>query len=129
MANLRLIPLDDVVVFPGMPVTVSVDVGSDDRVLLVPRQQDTCARVGAVPVFVDVDPQTINLDPARVAAAIGERTRAIIVVHFAGCPADLDRLTEVCQQHNLVLIEYCAQAHGARYEGKAVGTWGAIGCR
>jgi dTDP-4-amino-4,6-dideoxygalactose transaminase len=85
------------------------------------------ARVGAVPVFVDVDPQTINLDPERVALAINERTRALVVVHFAGCPADLDRLAEICQQHGLVMIEDCAHAHGAEWRNQRVGSFGHFG--
>ncbi|MDQ3686787.1 MAG: DegT/DnrJ/EryC1/StrS family aminotransferase [Acidobacteriota bacterium] len=85
------------------------------------------ARVGAVPVFVDVDPQTINLDPERVASTINERTRAIVVVHFAGCPADLDRLTEICQQRGLIMIEDCAHAHGAEWRNRRVGSFGHFG--
>ncbi|HCX29599.1 MAG TPA: DegT/DnrJ/EryC1/StrS family aminotransferase [Blastocatellia bacterium] len=85
------------------------------------------ARVGAVPVFVDVDPQTINLNPEAVEEAINERTRAIVLVHFAGCPADLDRFTELCERHNLVLIEDCAHAHGAAWKGRRVGSFGQFG--
>ncbi|MGH9839253.1 MAG: DegT/DnrJ/EryC1/StrS family aminotransferase [Blastocatellia bacterium] len=85
------------------------------------------ARVGAIPVFVDIDPQTINLDPAAVATAITERTRAMMVVHFAGCPADLDSLTALCERHGLVMIEDCAHAHGAEWRGRRVGSFGAFG--
>jgi dTDP-4-amino-4,6-dideoxygalactose transaminase len=84
-------------------------------------------RIGAVPVFVDVDPDTINLNPALAEAAITERTRAILLVHFAGCPADLDRFTALCHQHNLVLIEDCAHAHGAEWKGQRVGSFGHFG--
>lgn len=85
------------------------------------------ARVGAVPVFVDVDPQTINLNPEAVEAVINERTRSIVLVHFAGCPADLDRFTELCERHHLVLIEDCAHAHGAAWKGHRVGSFGQFG--
>jgi len=85
------------------------------------------ARIGAVPVFVDVDPETINLNPALVEAAITERTRAIVLVHFGGCPADLDSFTKLCREHNLVLIEDCAHAHGAEWKGRRVGSFGHFG--
>jgi dTDP-4-amino-4,6-dideoxygalactose transaminase len=85
------------------------------------------ARVGAVPVFVDVDADTINLNPALVETAITERTRAIVLVHFAGCPADLDSFAALCRQHNLILIEDCAHAHGAEWKGRRVGNFGHFG--
>lgn len=85
------------------------------------------ARVGAVPVFADVDPQTINLDPRCAADAITERTRAIVLVHFAGCPADLDAFTGLCAARNLALIEDCAHAPGALWRGRSVGSFGAFG--
>lgn len=85
------------------------------------------ARIGAVPVFVDIDPETINLDPQKVADHIDDRTRAIVVVHFAGHPADLDRLTELCDQHGLVMIEDCAHAHGAEWHERRVGSFGSFG--
>ena len=85
------------------------------------------ARVGAVPVFVDVDPQTINLNPEACEKAINERTRAIVLVHFAGCPANLDRFTELCERHKLFLIEDCAHAHGASWKNRRVGSYGQFG--
>lgn len=85
------------------------------------------ARIGAVPVFVDVDAQTINLDPVLAEAAVTNRTRAIVLVHFAGCPADLDSFTTLCSQHNLVLLEDCAHAHGAEWKGRRVGSFGQFG--
>ena len=85
------------------------------------------ARIGAVPVFVDVDPNTINLNSQRARAAITEKTRAIVLVHFAGCPADLDSFTTLCREHNLVLIEDCAHAHGAEWKGERVGSFGHFG--
>src|SRR5687768_2605674 len=85
------------------------------------------SRIGAVPVFVDIDPETINLNPQEVAVHINERTRAIVVVHFAGHPVDLDRFTELCDQHGLVLIEDCAHAHGAEWHRRRVGSFGSFG--
>jgi dTDP-4-amino-4,6-dideoxygalactose transaminase len=84
-------------------------------------------RIGAVPVFVDIDPQTINLNPNEVAKHIGDRTRALVVVHFAGHPVDLDQLTELCEQHGLIMIEDCAHAHGAEWHERRVGSFGSFG--
>lgn len=84
-------------------------------------------RIGAVPVFVDIDPHTINLNPTEVAKHISAKTRAIVVVHFAGHPVDLDQLTELCEQHGLVMIEDCAHAHGAEWHERRVGSFGSFG--
>ncbi|GAA3733372.1 3-amino-5-hydroxybenzoate synthase [Plantactinospora mayteni] len=84
-------------------------------------------RVGARPVFVDLDESTCTVDPAAVEAAVGPRTVAVVAVHLAGLPADLDRLAEVCRRHSLALLEDCAQAVGTRWRGRAVGTVGDVG--
>lgn len=83
---------------------------------------------GAIPVFADLLPHTYNLDPASVAARITPRTRAIVAVNLAGNACDLHALRELCDQHDLRLIEDCAQALGCRYDGQPIGTWGDIGC-
>lgn len=83
---------------------------------------------GAVPVFCDVDPQTGNIDVADAERRVSRRTKAIIPVHLFGGPADLDRLGAFADAHGLVLIEDAAQAHGARHNGKFVGSFGASGC-
>lgn len=85
------------------------------------------SRIGAVPVFVDIDPATINVNPEEVSDHINDRTRAIVAVHFAGHPADLDRLTELCDRHGLALIEDCAHAHGAAWHQRRVGSFGSFG--
>lgn len=85
------------------------------------------ALTGGVPVFVDVDPDTYNIDPAAVEAAVTERTRAVIAVHIAGRPADLDALVPLAQRHGLCLIEDAAQAHAAAWKGRKVGAQGAMG--
>jgi dTDP-4-amino-4,6-dideoxygalactose transaminase len=77
---------------------------------------------GARPVFVDVDPLTLNLDPAAVAAAITPRTKALMPVHLYGHPADMDPLLALARERGLVLVEDACQAHGARYRGRPVGT-------
>lgn len=79
---------------------------------------------GAVPVFVDIDPATLNIDPDRVAEAVTPKTKAIIAVHYAGYPADMDRLAEIAKAHGLLLIEDAAQALGATYKGRQAGTLG-----
>jgi len=81
----------------------------------------------AIPVFVDIDPETYNLDPGLVEQAITPRTRAVVAVHFAGLPADMDRLSEIASRRNLAVIEDAAQAHGARWGGHRVGSIGTIG--
>jgi len=81
----------------------------------------------AIPVFVDIDPKTFCMDPARLEAAITPRTKAIIPVHIQGCPADMDPILAVAKKHKLFVIEDACQAHGAVYKGRKVGTLGDIG--
>ncbi len=82
----------------------------------------------AVPVFADLGPGTYNLDPADVERRITPRTKAIIAVHLTGNPCDMEALKAIADRHNLILIEDCAQAWGARYKGRPIGTIGHIGC-
>jgi dTDP-4-amino-4,6-dideoxygalactose transaminase len=82
--------------------------------------------VGARPVYVDIDDQTFTLDPARVEKAVTPRTKAVMPVHLYGHPCDLDPLLEICRQRQLSLVEDAAQAVGAKYRGKPVGTFGAV---
>jgi len=87
-----------------------------------------CLMVNAVPVFVDVEPDTYNIDPAAAEAAITPRTRAIVPVHVGGCPADLDAVTALARKHGLKVVEDAAQAHGAEWKGRRVGAIGDAGC-
>ena len=112
MMALRLEPGDEVIL-PAM-----TDMGS---VLGILHQL-------LVPVFVDVEPRTYNLDPAAVRAAITPKTRAILAVHLGGNPCDLDALLAIAREHQIALIEDCAQAWGAKYQGKHVGLFGDISC-
>lgn len=82
----------------------------------------------AIPVFVDVDPFDQNMDPARIEAAITPRTKAIIVTHLFGAPADMDAIMAIARRHNLFVIEDCAQAHLARYKGRMTGAIGDMAC-
>ena len=86
------------------------------------------AAVGCVPVFVDVDANTYNIDPRCVEEAITERTRAVIAVHVGGQPANLDALSEIAQRRGVSLIEDACQAHGAAWKGRKVGAIGDLGC-
>jgi len=79
---------------------------------------------GATPVFVDIDPETYDIDPDRVAAAITPRTKAICPVHLFGLPADMDPLMELAERHGLAIVEDACQAHGAEYRGRRVGSFG-----
>ncbi|VVB72571.1 UDP-4-amino-4-deoxy-L-arabinose--oxoglutarate aminotransferase [uncultured archaeon] len=82
---------------------------------------------GLKPVFADVDPRTFNIDPDDLAGKITPKTRAVVGVHLYGQPFDLKAVSQICEDHNLALVEDCAQAHGAEYQGKKVGSTG-IGC-
>ncbi len=81
---------------------------------------------GAIPVFVDIDPKTYNMDPKKIEEKISENTKAIIAVHIQGLPADMDEIRAIAEKHSLILIEDAAQAAGAVYKGKKVGTLGDI---
>lgn len=89
---------------------------------------NACLLVGAIPRFVDVLPDTWNIDPAAIEAAITPRTRAIIPVHIGGEPADMDAIGDIAARHGLLLIEDACQAHGAAWRGRRVGAIGQMGC-
>jgi len=89
---------------------------------------DAVVRIGAKPVFVDVDARTYDIDPEKVRAAITENTKAIIVVHLYGQAADIDAIRAIAQERNLVVIEDAAQSLGTQWRGKKVGTLGDAGC-
>lgn len=81
----------------------------------------------AIPIFADIDPETFTLDPESIEAKITPRTAAILVVHIFGFPADMTRIMEVAERHNLPVIEDCAQAHGGKHAGRLLGSWGTVG--
>ena len=111
---------------------LAAGVGAGDEVITVPMTfVATCwaiRYVGARPVFVDVDPVTYTMDPARVEAHITSRTRAILPVHLYGQPADMEPLLQIADRHGIPVIEDAAQAHGAEYCGKPAGSLGRLGC-
>src|SRR6266702_7833436 len=85
----------------------------------------TCVvHVGATPVFADIDPRSFNLDPGEIARLVTSRTRAVMAVHYAGQPGELDQMQKICADHGLLLLEDAAQAAGAQFRGRPVGTFG-----
>ena len=112
VAAVRLEPGDEVIT---TPIT---DIGTVQGIMLQ----------NGVPVFCDWDSDTFNMDPGDVEHRITDRTRAIIAVHWAGNPCDMDAIMDIARRHNLVVIEDCAQAHFAEYKGRLVGTIGDMGC-
>ena len=86
------------------------------------------SRLGGVPVFVDIDPVTFNIDPVKLAEAVTDKTKAVIPVHLFGQCADMDTIMEICDEHGLVVIEDAAQSIGANINGRPAGAWGHFGC-
>ncbi|MBD1936577.1 aminotransferase class I/II-fold pyridoxal phosphate-dependent enzyme [Microcoleus sp. FACHB-68] len=110
----------------------ALKIGPGDEVITTPFTFFATAEVisdaGATPVFVDIDPQTYNLDLNQLSAAITGKTRAIVPVHLFGQPVNMTELMEIAQHHGLAVIEDCAQATGAEWAGQKVGSIGHIGC-
>lgn len=115
-----------------MLALMAAEIGPGDEVITTPfsfvATAGSIAHVGAKPVFVDIDARTFNIDPSLIEAAITPQTRAIMPVHLFGLPADMQPILEIARAHNLLVIEDAAQAIGARYNGKCVGTLGTFGC-
>ena len=106
-------------------------IGPGDEVVVTPRtfiaSVSSVVTAGATPVFADVDENSQNITAETIAEVVTDRTRAIIVVHLAGMPADMDPIMTLADKHGLKVIEDCAQAHGARYKGRSVGSIGHVG--
>jgi dTDP-4-amino-4,6-dideoxygalactose transaminase len=109
----------------------ALGVGPGDEVVVTPRTfiaSISCVvNAGATPVFADVESDSGNISAATIAKVLKPRTKAVICVHLAGWPCDMDPIMELAQRHGLFVIEDCAQAHGARYKGRSVGAIGHIG--
>lgn len=110
----------------------ALGIGPGDEVVTTPFSAfaTTLAilNVGATPIFVDVDAATLNLDPSQLDAVYTERTRAVVAVHLYGNPCDVGSIAAFCARRGVHFIEDAAQAHGALYRGKSVGTFGVLGC-
>ena len=108
----------------------ALGIGPGDDVVVTPRtfiaSVSSVVNAGARPVFADVDPDTQNLSAETVRAALTPAARAVVVVHLAGRPADMDPLVALARERDLRLVEDCAQAHGATYRGRPVGTFGDV---
>ncbi|MCC5888482.1 MAG: DegT/DnrJ/EryC1/StrS aminotransferase family protein [Gammaproteobacteria bacterium] len=108
-----------------------LSIGPGDEVIVTPRtflaSVSCVVTAGATPVFADVDRDSGNLTANSIAKALTPRTRAVIVVHLAGWPCDMDPIMALAAEHGLKVIEDCAQAHGARYKGRSVGSIGHVG--
>ena len=109
----------------------ALDIGAGDEVIVTPRtfiaSISSVVNAGATPIFADVEEATGNITAETIAAVITDKTKAIICVHLAGWPCDMDAIMMLAEQHNLYVIEDCAQAHGTRYKGHSVGSIGHIG--
>ena len=111
---------------------MALSIGPGDEVITVPftfvATAGSIALLGAIPVFVDIDPKTYNLDPTKLERAITSKTKAILPVHLFGLPAEMDSILQIAGRHGVPVVEDAAQAIGAEYCGKKVGTLGAVGC-
>ncbi len=109
----------------------ALGIGPGDEVIVTPRtflaSVSSVVNAGAIPVFAEVDPDTQNITAETIQAVLTPRTRGIICVHLAGWPCDMDPIMELAALHDLKVIEDCAQAHGAKYKGRPVGSIGHIG--
>lgn len=110
----------------------ALDIGAGDEVITVSftfiATVEAISYVGATPVFADINPDTFNIDPKELEKKITPKTKAIIPVHLYGQPVDMTPILEIAKKYNLFIVEDCAQAIGAEYKGKKVGSFGDIGC-
>lgn len=110
----------------------AIGIGPGDEVITSPftfiATTEAILMVGATPVFADIDPRTFNIDASQIEAKITPQTRAILPVHIYGQPCDMDTIMALAEKHSLHVVEDCAQAIGAKWKGKTVGSFGDAGC-
>jgi dTDP-4-amino-4,6-dideoxygalactose transaminase len=110
---------------------LAAGIGAGDEVITSPftfiATAEAIRYIGATPVFVDINPRTFNIDPAKIEAAVTAKTRAVLPVHLFGQPADMDAITAICKKHGLIVIEDCAQSFGAKVGGRMTGAIGLLG--
>jgi dTDP-4-amino-4,6-dideoxygalactose transaminase len=110
----------------------ALNIGNGDEVIVTSRtfiaSISSIVNSGAVPIFADVDLASQNITPETIRPVITDKTKLIVCVHLAGWPCDMDEIMAIANKHDLYVIEDCAQAHGAKYKGKSVGSIGHIGC-
>ncbi len=110
----------------------ALDIGDGDEVIVTSRtfiaSISSIVNSGSTPIFADVDLSSQNITPKTIRSVITNKTKAIVCVHLAGWPCDMDEIMTIANEHDLYVIEDCAQAHGAKYKGKPVGSIGDIGC-
>src|SRR5438445_7614262 len=111
---------------------MALDIGHGDEVITTPytffATAGAIVRMGARPVFVDIDPVTFNIDPKQIAAKVTKRTKAIMPVHLFGQCAEMDPILDIANKHKLAVIEDAAQAIGSEYKGRRAGSMGTVGC-
>ncbi len=109
----------------------ALDIGAGDEVVVTPRtflaSASSIVNAGAIPVFADVDANSGNITAETIEQVLSSKTKAIICVHLAGIPCEMDEIMALAAKHDLLVVEDCAQAHGARYKGRSVGSIGHVG--
>ncbi len=112
--------------FHGLGIKLGDEIIVTSRTFLA--SVSSIVNAGAIPVFVDISDDTQNITPEAIISAITDKTKSILCVHLAGWSCEMDEIMEIANEHNLFVVEDCAQAHGAKYKGKSVGSIGHVGC-
>ena len=111
---------------------VSLGIGPKDEIITTPytfiASSNTILFTGSIPIFVDIDRETYNINPEMIEEKITDKTKAIMPVHIFGNPCDMKAICDIAEDHNLIIVEDCAQGHGASIDGKHVGNFGDVGC-